>query len=331
MNIVFTSDDNFVRQMATAILSLFEINKEEDIVVYILSKQISKENQQILLDLANEYGQKMQITELTDVETYFGNAIDTGGWNNIVLARLFIDRILPQDVHRVLYLDGDVVVRHSLRDLWNTDLQGNVLGMIQEPTIPKHRKEELGIDENGRYYNAGILLMDLDAWREKNAGERIVEFYKAHGCKLFANDQDAINGELKDEIYPLDLKYNYCNTYYFYPYSAILKMVKRDDYYSKEYYDTMIHDPYIVHYLGEERPWREGNRHIYRDDFVKYYNMTFYGKNSEKKDGIFEYGWKRYYMAWNIFNGIFRFFPMLRLKVINTLIPLILDLRRNKK
>jgi GH25 family lysozyme M1 (1,4-beta-N-acetylmuramidase) len=99
----------------------------------------------------------------------------------------------------VLYLDGDIIVRHSLKELWETDLQGNVLGMVQEPTIKKERKETLGMAPDGKYYNAGIILMDLDAWRQKDAGRRIVDFYKAHGCKLFANDQDAINGELQHE------------------------------------------------------------------------------------------------------------------------------------
>ena len=331
MNIVFTSDDNFVRQMAAAIISIYENNKDEDVKIFVLSKGISTENQSILTDMAKDYGQDLIFIELKDVDSFFGGEIDTGGWDNIVLARLFIDRILPSDVHRVLYLDGDIIVRHSLKELWETDLQGNVLGMVQEPTIKKERKETLGMAPDGKYYNAGIILMDLDAWRQKDAGKRIVDFYKAHGCKLFANDQDAINGELQHEIYPLDLKYNYCNTYYFYPYSAILKMVGKDSYYSKEYYEQMVKDPYIVHYLGEERPWREGNCHVFREDFAKYYNMTYYGKHSDRDDGVFELGWKRYYAFWNLFNKMMKPFPMLRLKIINTLIPLVLDLRKKKK
>ena len=236
MNIVFTSDNNFVRQMSAAIISILENNKDEQIKIYILSKGIEKANQDCLLQMVKDYDQEMFVIELGDVHQYFETKIDTGGWNDIVLSRLFLDRILPRDVERVIYLDGDVIVRHSLKSLWNTDLKGCILGMVMEPTTKKERKELLGIPQNGNYYNAGVLLIDLKRWHQRNAGERIVNFFKSHGGQLFANDQDAINGELKDEIYPLDLTYNYCNTYYFYPYRAVKKMVGRDDYYSKEEY-----------------------------------------------------------------------------------------------
>lgn len=331
MNIVFTSDDNFVRQTAAAMVSVFENNKKERVVVYLLSKGITDENKRVLESMANAYGQTLSVSEIGDVHQYFEEKIDTGGWNDIVLARLFLDKILPDEVERVLYLDGDVIIRHSLKDLWETDLKGNVLGMVMEPTTKKERKELLGIPRNGNYYNAGVLLIDLKQWKEKQVGKRIVSYFKEHGSHLFANDQDAINGELKDEIYPLDLIYNYCNTYYFYPYRAIKKMVGRDDYYDKDTYIRMINDPVIVHYLGEERPWREGNKHVFKDDFVKYYRLTEYAKRDGRDDGVLETGWKKYFFVWNLFNQVMRPFPMLRLSIINALIPTVMKIRKKKK
>ena len=124
MNIVFTSDNNFVRQMSAAIISILENNKDEQIKIYILSKGIEKANQDCLLQMVKDYDQEMFVIELGDVHQYFETKIDTGGWNDIVLSRLFLDRILPRDVERVIYLDGDVIVRHSLKSLWNTDLKG---------------------------------------------------------------------------------------------------------------------------------------------------------------------------------------------------------------
>ena len=93
----------------------------------------------------------------------------------------------------------------------------------------------------------------------------------------------------------------------------------------------MIMDPCIVHYLGEERPWREGNRHVFKDDFVRYYNLTIYGKNDERKDGVLETGWGRYFFVWNIFNSVMRLFPMLRLTIINALIPIVMDIRKRNR
>ncbi len=331
MNIVFSSDNNFIRQMSAAIVSVFENNKNENVCIYVISKGISSENIEILKRMAKDYSQQLEVIELGDVHKFFDEHIDTGGWNDIVLARLFLDKLLPEEVNRVIYLDGDVIVRHSLKGMWETDLEGNVVGMALEPTTRKEQKAALDIAPNGKYYNAGVLLIDLKKWKEEKVGNRIIAYFKDHGSKLFANDQDAINGELKDEIYELPLKYNYCNTYHFYPYKAVKKMVDRNDYYSKEEYEKMVRDPYIIHYLGEERPWREGNTHVFKDEYVKYYNMTFYGKESERKDGIIEFGWKRYFFVWNIFNAVMHYFPMLRLYIINKLIPVVLNIRKKKK
>ena len=331
MNILYTFNDGFVPQVGAGITSVCMNNKKaEKIHFYLLYFDATEENKNELEKLVHKYKREVTIIELNSLDEYFDFDFDTNGWNPIVLSRLLLDKILPKNLGKILYLDGDTIVRGSLDELWNMDFDGKTIGMSIEPTIDKGRIEILELGDRP-YYNAGVLMVDLKRWRKIHAGDKIIKYYKKFDGKLFANDQDAINGELQHEIYPLDLKYNYCNTYYFYPYSAIRKMIGNDSYYSKEYYEEMVKDPYIVHYLGEERPWREGNCHVFREDFTKYYNMTYYGKHSDRDDGVFELGWKRYYAFWNLFNKMMKPFPMLRLKIINTLIPLVLDLRKKKK
>ena len=331
MNIVFTADDHFIRQVTTAVISILENNKDTQLSIYLLSKGITNKHKSILKKMVEGYSQSFFFIEIKDLTEYFNEAIDTGGWNDIVLARLFFDIMLPSHIDRLIYLDGDVIVRHSLLDLWNTDLGSKILGMVVEPTASKTRKKDLGITPKGSYYNAGVMLIDLKKWREKKIKERILRYYKAHNNYLFANDQDAINGELKDEIYPLPITYNYCNTYYYYPYTAIRKMIPDYNLGTKDDYMKAIADPCIIHFLGEERPWREGNKHIYRNDFIKYYKMTPFGEKTHRSDGVFEFGWNRYFFFWNIFNRIMRFFPRARLVFINSLIPVMLSIRKKRR
>ena len=330
MNIVYTSDDNFVPQTCTGMVSVMENNKDSSIHFYILSKNIKPNHKQMITALASHYGQQVDLIDLPSTEELCGKSIDTGGWNNIVLSRLFLNTLLPKDVDKVLYMDGDTIVRKGLIDLYNTDISNYTLAAVIEPTVPGYRKEELGLSKDANYYNAGVLLINLKLWRERNTSQRILQYFEAHGGKLFANDQDAINGCLADEILPVSISYNFCNTYDFYPYRAVRKWMGPKNSLSKQEYKDICADPTIVHFLGEERPWRYGNRHRFSRDFFKYYKKTPIGWDLKTRYDIIEHGWERYFFCFYFFNMITKPFPEIRLKIISTLIPVFMKIRKKK-
>ena len=127
MNIVYTVDNKFVPQLATGICSICENNKEEDVCFYVVSKGITDDNKDALTRYVEKYGKKICIIELSNVKDYIDFDFDTSSWNDIVLARLFFDRLLPNDVDKIIYLDGDTMVRGSLHDLWSIDLSNYVI------------------------------------------------------------------------------------------------------------------------------------------------------------------------------------------------------------
>lgn len=327
MNILYTLNDKFVPQVAAGICSVCENNKEEEkIVFYLISKEITDENKEKLKAFAKTYNREVIIKELGNIEDYFDFEFDTTGWNSIVLARLILDKFLPEDMEKILYLDGDTIVRNSLKELWNTDLGNNILAASIEPTVDKQRRINLGLEYN-QYYNAGVLLVNLKKWREVNAGKIILDYYKKNNGKLFANDQDAINGSLVNQIYTLSPKYNFYNIFYQYPYGFLVKLMKPAEYIEKEVFEDAGRNPTIIHYLGEERPWRIGNHHKYKKDYLYYLNKTPW-----ENQGL-ESGWNLYFICWDIFNFVTKPFPSLRYKIINALIPAFIKKRskNNKK
>ena len=82
-----------------------------------------------LKKIVKKYRRSIYIVELDDINQYFDFQFDTLGWNPIILARLLMGKILPEWVKRVLYLDGDTIVRGSLDKLWRLDLDNKILGM----------------------------------------------------------------------------------------------------------------------------------------------------------------------------------------------------------
>lgn len=324
MNILYTVNDKFVPQLGAGISSICENNSEEqDICFYVCSVGISVQNQSKLEQLVKKYDRNITIIEIEDLKKYLDFEFDTSGWNPIVLIRLLMGEILPLEVTRVLYLDADTIVRGSLHALWSMNLADKILGMSVEPTVDRVRKEELGLRDYN-YHNAGVLLVDLKKWRERQAQKIILDYYKEKQGKLFANDQDAINVALKDDIYSVLPKYNFCNIYYQYPYKFLCKLMSPLSYFSESEFRDSVENPIIIHYLGEERPWRQGNKHKYREDYKKYLGMT------EWRDAPDEEGWKLYFLCWGIFNVFTKPFPKLRYSIINYLIPYFMQYRAQK-
>ena len=269
-----------------------------------------------------KYGKKICIIELSNVKDYIDFDFDTSSWNDIVLARLFFDRLLPNDVDKIIYLDGDTMVRGSLHDLWSIDLSNYVIGAAVEPTANSERKKAISLELTKPYYNAGVLLINMEKWKEMNAGKIVLNFYKEHQGRLFANDQCAINGALKDYILQIPISYNFCNSYRFYNYKALVKMMKPTKFISKEDYQVQCNNPIIIHFLGEERPWRVGNKHTYTNEYMFYWNKTPWANTP------LELGWENYFKAFNLFNTVMKPFPMLRYKIMDTLIPIMIKHRK---
>lgn len=322
MNIVYTLNDQFVPQVAASMCSVCANNRSTRITFYLIVDGVSIANQEKLQKFIALYGQKLNLIPIKDLRQYFDFDFDTTGWNTIVLARLVLDKLLPRNVKRVLYLDGDTIVRGDLAELYRTDMGQSVIAAGLEPTASQTRKQTLGI--KGAYYNAGVLLIDLEKWRAEKTGRKILDYYAEHNGKLFANDQDAINGALKGEIYPLLPKYNFCNIYTQYPYRFLRKLVAPAEYFSEMEFNDSVKDPIIIHYLGEERPWRAGNRHQYRADYKKYLAKTPWKNTPDER------GWQMYFVCWWLFNWLTKPFPALRYKVITSLIPAFINLRARK-
>lgn len=265
MNVVYVSNENYVRHMAASMVSLFEKNRgARRLIVYVFSTGITEESHRLLDEMAGGYGREICWMELGDIREKFDFGINTRGFDVSTMGRLFVGTILPETVERVLYLDCDTIVARPLGKLWKTDLQGNVLGAVMEPTIYDAVRQEIGLEKDEAYANAGVLLIDLRRWRSSEAERRMMDFYREKGGSLFACDQDIINGVLKKEILFLSPEYNFFTNYRYFSYEELVRCSKPYRSVDRKTFQTAKHHPAIIHYAGDERPWIAGNQNHYR-------------------------------------------------------------------
>lgn len=323
MDIFYTVDNNYVPQLATNICSVCRNHPHgEDILFHILSKGISEENQLHLTDFVRGFNQNVKFYNISNFMDTLGFEFDTAGWNEIVLARLLMSDFLPSSLSRVIYLDADTLVLDDLVRLWDQDLAGKTVGMVCEPTADRSRRERLGIG-GYNYHNAGVLLVDLDRWRSTSCQERILRYCSANAEALFANDQDALNVVLRDEIKTLGPEFDYSNIFDYYNYEFLNALMP--GFATKTEFNAARQHPVIVHYLGEERPWRQGNTHRFDSEYHTYLGQTPW------HDAKYEEGWELYFAAWRAFNFVTKPFPSVRYRIINSLIPAFMRLRAKKR
>lgn len=325
MNISYASSNEFIRHTATSIYSLLDNNKDiEEITVYLLSNQIRKDNIKRINNIVKKFNRELIIIDSSDINKKLNFSINTGLNNITTLTRLFLGCLLPETVDKILHIDCDTVVIGSLRELWSLDMKSYALAAVIEPITTDNIKAHIGLEKDDIYFNAGVFMANLSIWRNKKILEKFLCFYKKYNGNLFYCDQDIINGVLKGSIIPINPKYNFIGYYYQYPYYA-LKYFQKDSYfYSKNKIRKAIKNPIIIHYAGEDRPWKNKNRHPYRKYYEKYLSKTPW-RNTPKETGK-----EIYFYFWYTFLTLTKFIPIIRRWIIFKLLPIVISLRKKR-
>ncbi len=159
--------------------------------------------------------------------------------------RLALPRLTPANVRRIIYLDSDLVVARDLRRLWATDLEGAPIGAVCDSGMAwRGFADAYGLDHaRGPYFNAGVLLIDLDRVRAEGVFNRALEFLQSN--TFLYMDQDALNLALWGRWKPLDPVWNVQHTMLL---GDAAEGVSRD----------MLPNgrrPAIIHYTGRRKPW----------------------------------------------------------------------------
>ena len=169
-HIAFTIDEKFVRFCAVTMASILEHNEPSDVMFHVVSDGISQTACDILSQLAARKGAFIAFYTVP-AEAMKGYSIRWEGkrLSMVVFYRCILASLLPESVSKVLYLDCDILVLDNIDELWNTDISGKALAAVPDSFIvnPVHCRR-LHYDVSFNYFNGGVLLLNLDYWRENH-------------------------------------------------------------------------------------------------------------------------------------------------------------------
>jgi len=245
IHIALTFDDGFWAPAFATMRSIaLSSRRRGDLNFHLLHKHLSPAHRAELDAIPQEFpGITLHDYPIAEAQSFSdikrGFVFKWRRLNDMVLARLIFDRLLPPTVTRLIYLDCDVMVRYPIEALWETDLGGRALGGVIDPNrqkvmLGRDFREKRGIfsfDEP--YMNGGVLLIDLKRWAAADLMARTAEFRETGLLDRLYYDQDIINLVFRDDWLPLDPLWNLTNAL---PAHEVL-------------------EPFIVHYSGDRKPW----------------------------------------------------------------------------
>lgn len=287
LRVIYSSDDNYARHLGASVYSLLENNGSfEKTEVYVIENNISAENKQKLEAIVG--GFENAGIRFISFEKWRNSLKLDMTWNISVssYARLFVADMLDEDIERILYLDCDMIIASSLKELWKTDLSGLVAGVVQD-AVPDSVKTAVGLSAEDKYFNAGMLLIDLEKWRSENIQEKITAFLDEKKGRVVHHDQGVLNGVLKGRVKFVPLRYNLMTIHYILDRKHINKYFENHaGFYGEDEIASAKKEPAILHYTPSFtcRPWVKGCKHPLKGLYWQALSKTPWKGEPEEKD-----------------------------------------------
>lgn len=257
INILCATDDNYVPYCGVMLTSVLENNKDIDVHVFIIiDRDLNESNKKQFTQLAKYY--HVQITYILVNKKDFEEfpLHPEQHFTTATYYRLAAELLLPQNIEKVIYLDCDMVVNSSLLPLWRTNIEKYSVAVVDDMCIGlTSNYERLKYSPSLKYFNAGMLLINLHYWRKNNLFQKFKQYATKYSDRLLWNDQDLLNAVLLENKLHVGIEWNYQ--------MGFLK---------QSYFDTLpaylqseirTTQPKIIHY-NQSKPWN-----------VAYYNLPY--------------------------------------------------------
>ncbi len=200
--IACAADDRYVQPLAVMLQSvLTNMSSDRTITAYIIDGGIEPGHKQALAK--SWHRPRASINWLPARASSFSGLPLWGRMPVATYYKLLVPELLPAALHRVIWLDCDLVVNGDLAQLWDRDLAGRHALAVQDPAVPfvssrngVAHHQQLGLPSDAKYFNAGVMVVNLDLWRRDDIPRHVLEYLRRHGDAVVFLDQEGLNAVL---------------------------------------------------------------------------------------------------------------------------------------
>lgn len=254
--IFYSCDDGFVKYTVVSLHSMIaNASRDRKYVVHILNAGISDELRQTVEALGDECFEIRFVDVTKNLDSVSDKLPLRDYYSKTTYYRLYIAEMFPE-YSKAIYIDSDTVVTGDISELYDTDTGDAYLGacheqvMIQEDAFGTYVEKVIGIPRYN-YFNAGILLINCDKFREHKVLKKFIELLGVYNF-VVTQDEDYLNLICKDHVHWMDQRWN------------------------TEIFGTVpvpIEEAKLIHYIMASKPWHYEDC-PYGDIFWKYAGET---------------------------------------------------------
>jgi lipopolysaccharide biosynthesis glycosyltransferase len=244
-NVVFAVNKGFICYLMVALRTLGR-NNNYPINIHLIYSNLNQRHLNQIAKICHEFHYNFKPIKIN--KSLFEGAPEMGHLKFEAYYRLAIPNII--DANCVLYLDCDILIRSNISELFEINLDSYAIAAVEDPVY--NPRQTLKMKTDSRFFNSGILMMNLDYWRQNNLSKIILDFAIENHNLLKCADQCALNAIIGLDYIALNKIYNYQ--------SHLMK-------FDEKYINGLI-SAKIIHFTGPFKPTHYLCKHPYKDLYL---------------------------------------------------------------
>ena len=208
--IFFTVDNNYIPFLAVTLESIVDnISLENTYKIIVLYKEnMSQEN----IEKINKYRRENFNIEFVDLKDKLGDIEEKLYTRDYYSKSTYYRLLIPElykEYDKAIYLDSDIVLLTDIANLYNIDLEDNLIGAAPDEAIAnvkafqEYAEKVVGVSSYHKYFNAGVLLMNLKELRNTKFQDKFLYLLETVKYSV-AQDQDYLNRICKGKVKIID-------------------------------------------------------------------------------------------------------------------------------
>jgi len=272
VHVAAACDENYAMALAAMLASVgTSLGEQRRVVVHVLETGLADQTR---LRVENRLQPRLELNWTTiDAGRLRSLGATLRRFDTVSLQsyyRLLLPEVLSSVLQKVIYLDCDLVVNRDVGELWDSDVNGTCLLAVPEliagsrfvsskAGIRLHR--ELGLPADLRFFNSGVMVINLERWRELRIAQRALIYLREAGEHLRWHDQEAINAVVSGDWRALDPRWN-----------VTMHAFRETN--DRAMHASLINDSFILHYNAAIKPWHHDFRLGGRELFFRHIDST---------------------------------------------------------
>lgn len=274
--IVVSADNTYAKHMGVMLYSLLSrADCKSKFIIHVFDGGISKSNIQKIRNLVSRFGSTVYFINMG--QSIYDNYPVSNHISPPTYYRISIQYLLSHSYSKAIYLDCDMIVKEDISKLWEIDVSNQILCAVEDSGFENN--DRLFMPNDALYFNAGVLLINLDNWRMADISGRAHKFIQEYPDRLFLHDQDALNAVFCGSWQQLHPRWN--------QQTKMFRLHQEEIVFSELELSEALHSPAIIHFTEASKPWHYMNEHPYRDEYFRVLQYTEWKYSFPKIQKIF--------------------------------------------